>query len=576
MDKLLNFVIKSRIYLEGMFSSWIVDKMSRFPEEVQWMRLKKIIAQNKNTEYGKVHNFDKIHSVQDFQKNVPVNDYEDLRPWIDKEDQTGEHAILPDHPLRYAVTSGTTGKPKFIPVLESTLRRQKLIQHLFIYKMMRSAPKMMDGKILSIVSPAVEGYVTDSGLPYGSTSGHIYESIPKLIRRKYIVPSKLFAIHDYDVKYLAILRLALQEKDISFVSTANPSTLSRLAKLFREKGPQLIQEVAEGTFSGMDKLNYAQKDTMKEALKKNPTRAAELQRVWDERKGQVRFQDIWPSIHAVACWTGGSSSIFLDQLKNEFAKGTVLRDLGYLSSEFRGTIPFSDDTDAGLPTFRSHFMEFAPQKEWDDGIQKFLGLHELKNGEKYYIFVTSDFGLYRYNMNDIVEVDGFFNKVPMLKFVQKGKGVTNITGEKLYESQVLSAVDQLETVLGINSNFFLMVANEGEARYTFYYEPQEATSDKARSNSVNMEKRLDSLLREINIEYDVKRSSGRLKDIDVAVLKNGSYEEFKRYSISNGQREGQFKIVALQYKKDLKFNFEDFRQKTSSTTVTLSGSNIQA
>jgi hypothetical protein len=574
--KILTLLIKTRIYAEGMISSWVVDKLARYPQEVQKMRLMNIIKKNAETEYGKAHGFDKITSVEDFRRQVPVNDYEDLRPWIEKEDQTGGRSITKKGAVRYAVTSGTTGKPKFIPVLESTLRRQKLIQHLFVYRMLKSAPTMMDGKILSIVSPAVEGYVTDSGKPYGSTSGHMYESIPKLIRKRYIVPSKIFGIHDYDTKYHAILRLAIQAKDITFVSTANPSTLARLAKLFRERGTELIKELAEGTFSEMDKLNFAQRETMKAALKKDPKRAEELKKIWDERKGAVRFQDIWPSIAAVACWTGGSSSIFLDQMKGEFAPGTLLRDLGYLSSEFRGTIPFSDNTNAGIPTFRSHYLEFVERDDWDSGKPTFLDLHELQNGKQYYIFVTSDFGLYRYNMNDIVEVDGFFNKVPLLRFIQKGKGVTNITGEKLYENQVLCAVDQLEKTLDLQSNFFMMVADEAGSRYTFYYEPFEDNSSAAVSKKEDIQNRLDTLLREINIEYDVKRSSGRLKDIDVAVLKAGSYEQFKRHSISNGQREGQFKIVALQYMKDIKFNFDDLRLQSRSTIQPTNGVNAEA
>ncbi len=572
---ILTGIIKARIYAEGMVTSWIVDKLAKYPREVQSMRLSKIIAKNKDTEYGRAHNFDKIRSVEDFRKYVPVNDYEDLRPWIEKEDQTGQRAILGSNTVRYAVTSGTTGKPKFIPVLESTLKRQKLIQHLFIYKMLKSAPKMLDGKILSIVSPAVEGYVTDSGKPYGSTSGHMYESIPKLIRRRYIVPSKIFGIHDYDTKYHAILRLAIQDRDITFVSTANPSTLARIAKLFRERGQEIIREVNDGSFGEMDKLNHAQRETMQAALKKDPARAEELKKIWEERKGQVRFQDLWPRISAVACWTGGSSSIFLDQLRGEFAPGTLLRDLGYLSSEFRGTIPFADNTNAGIPTFRSHFLEFVQRDDWDNGKMNFLDLQELQNGELYYIFVTSDFGLYRYNMNDIVEVDGFFNKVPLLKFIQKGKGVTNITGEKLYENQVLCAVDQLEKTLDLHSSFFLMVADEANSRYTFYYEPEDKCT-KAAGKQDDMQNRLDTLLREINIEYDVKRSSGRLKELDIAVLKHGSYEEFKRHSISNGQREGQFKIVALQYKKDIKFNFEDFRLQRLSTLIQIPTTNVEA
>jgi hypothetical protein len=556
---LLNSIMKARIYAEGMFSSWIIDKISQYPEEVQLTRLMKIIRKNEKTGYGKAHSFEKIKSVEDFRKAVPINDYEDLRPWIEREDQTNELALTPETPLRYAVTSGTTGKPKFIPVLESTLKRQRLIQHLFVYKMLKAAPKLLDGKIFSIVSPAVEGYLSDSGRPFGSTSGHMYESIPRLIQRKYVIPPKIFSIEDYDVKYQAILRLAIQDRDITFVSTANPSTLARLAKLFRETGLQLINDLAMGIFSESEKLNFAQKKSLMSRLKADPHRASELKKIWDEKKGLVCLKDIWPEIQAVACWTGGSSGIFLDQIKNEFNSKTLIRDLGYLSSEFRGTIPFSDQTNAGLPTFRSHFLEFVERDTWDSGKETFLGLHELQHSKQYYIFVTSDFGLYRYDMNDIVEVDGFFNKVPLLKFIQKGKGVTNITGEKLYENQVLIAVDQIENKICLNSTFFMMLANEKLSRYEFFYEPFEEKLLLSHQRKEDLAKNLDHTLRELNIEYDVKRSSNRLHDINVTILKPGTFEAFKRHSVLKGQREGQFKIIALQYKKDLSFDFEKFK-----------------
>jgi hypothetical protein len=164
-------------------------------------------------------------------------------------------------------------------------------------------------------------------------------------------------------------------------------------------------------------------------------------------------------------------------------------------------------------------------------------------------------------MNDIVEVDGFFNKIPLLKFIQKGKGVTNITGEKLYESQVLSAVDQVETTTRLNSTFFMMVADEEQSQYKLYYEPFEEKLSLSLQLKEDLSQKLDIILREINIEYDVKRSSDRLKDIEIVLLSPGTYEEYKRHSILKGQREGQFKIVALQYKKDLSFEFENFENQ---------------
>lgn len=554
---LINFLIKTRINLEGIIASYIVDKDAKDSKKTQERVLNRIISKARETEYGKAHHFDQIHSPEDYRKYVPVNEYEDLRPWIEKQDQTNLHTITPDHPLRYAVTSGTTGKPKFIPVLQSTLKSQQRIQRLFVYKLLKSRPKMLDGSILSVVSPATEGYITQSGRAFGSTSGHIYEGIPKLIKSKYIVPPEIFSISDYDLKYYMILRLALARQDVSFLSTANPSTIARIVKLINTRYDDLVDEIENGGFSAWDELNFAQKESLQGRLDPNPKRAQELKQLKEDKNGLVRIQDIWPDLQAVACWTGGSSSIFLDQLKGQFDEKTLVRDLGYLSSEFRGTIPFSSDSNAGIPTFRSNYWEFVDRDEWDAGNENFIGMDQVVDGKQYYIFVTTDAGLYRYNMNDVVEVSGFYHKVPLLKFVQKGKGVTNITGEKLYENQVITSVGKCEISMGLQSSFFIMSADEISASYKFYYEPTETHLDKAKELVKDTAQQLDTLLREINMEYDTKRNSERLKPVQICVLKPGTYENYKTFCLQQGQREGQFKIVALQYQKDLKFNFDE-------------------
>ena len=82
-----------------------------------------------------------------------------------------------------------------------------------------------------------------------------------------------------------------------------------------------------------------------------------------------------------------------------------------------------------------------------------MRLHELKQGKQYYIFATTFDGLYRYNINDIVKVKEFYLNTPCLEFVQKGKGTTNITGEKLYENQLVKAVKKAQKKFNYPSLF---------------------------------------------------------------------------------------------------------------------------
>ncbi len=527
--------------------------------------LMSVIRGNAETDFGREFKFSEVHSVEDYRKRVPILDYEKLRPYIEEQDKSNRPVLLRENPIFYAVTSGTTGKPKFIPVHKEALKAHKQSTNFFLYNFLKAAPQMFSGKILAIVSPAVEGYMEDSKRPYGSTSGQMYEGLSRFVKNLYVVPASVFAVEDYDLKYLTILRLALQERNISYLSTANPSTIAKLVNLLPLSLESMIDDIEAGTFREINRLDARSQTEVGERLAPSKARADELRRILQENP-KPKICDLWPNLQAVGTWMGGSSSIFLDQLKGQFSESTVIRDLGYLSSEFRGSVPVLTGTNAGVPTFWNGYYEFVEQNEWDQGNQNFLGLDELQNGKNYYIFITTNYGLYRYNMNDIVQVDGFYQSAPMIRFMQKGKGVTSITGEKLYESQVIQTVSQLDAEMGVNSEFYLMVCHPEEARYTLYYELSPKIKDAALASEgiASFEKvkvfqrRMDEILGEVNIEYASKRKSGRLQPLRLVVLKRGSFEQFKKFYLGQGQREGQFKIVALQFLKDLKFNFAPY------------------
>ena len=561
-------------FLSGILAPLVVRRKGRKTEKkflAQLDNLKQsqtellldIIRENQNTEFGKEYGFSEINSVADYRSKLPVLEYEAIRPYIEKQDKTGEPVLLAREPEFFAVTSGTTGKPKFIPVHDRALEDHKASTNLFIYSILKARPKMLSGKILAIVSPAVEGHMEDSGKPFGSTSGHMYESLSDFVKNKYVVPSEIFAVSDYDLKYELVLLLAMAEKNITYFTTPNPSTIAKLMKMIPGLLDTAIRVLETGYYEKSHLLSEKAQKDLANRLKINPRRASELKKL-KATLSEVRMQDLWPNLQAVSTWTGGSCSIFLDQINGQFSDSTLLRDPGYLSSEFRGSLPLSSDSNAGAPTVMATFYEFVQADAWDAGEKDFVMLHQLKDKEKYYVFITTAYGLYRYNMNDIVQADGsYLGKVPLLRFVQKGKGVTSITGEKLYENQVIEAVHKVEKEFGIEDQFFVVECNPETAQYTLYYEiAPKITDSRLEKNGVKaleelskMETRVDEIIREINMEYDTKRSSDRVKPLRLCLLKRGSYEHFKKFFLASGQREGQFKIVALQYKKDIKFDF---------------------
>ena len=132
--------------------------------------------------------------------------------------------------------------------------------------------------------------------------------------------------------------------------------------------------------------------------------------------------------------------------------------------------------------------------------------------------------------------------------------MTNITGEKIYENQVIETMRSMEKAFELDIRFYQMLANEKEARYELYIEP----ISEGKIDISTLTPFLDKALQSENIEYQSKRSSGRLRPLEIFPLKQGAFEMYKSFFLAQGQREGQFKPQILQYKKDLIFNITEY------------------
>ncbi len=522
------------------------------PVEVQTSLLRRLLLRNRDTRFGREHGFSTIKSYADFAAVVPVQTYETLRPYIDDQERTGEPVLNAEPPVMYARTSGTTGAAKLIPILQDTIQAHKRSQAIQSYVQFSTDARAYYGHCLAIVSPAEEGAL-DSGTPYGSTSGFMYENMPALARMKYVLPYEVFGITDYDLKYLLILRLAVTYRDVTHVACANPSTLVKLLSVLADNRATLLQDVIQGTFSRANDLSGELQAMIAPLLACSPARLAELRTVFASPR--PTFADLWPELRLVSTWTGGSCRIPLATVRPTLPPGTRVGELGYLASELRGTLVPDLDRDGGTPTIHENFFEFVERNDWDAGRRTFCLVDQIQPGKEYYIIPTTGAGLYRYFMNDIVRVTGSFHATPTIEFVQKGKGVTNITGEKLYESQVIEAVRLTEDETSPISGFFLMLADADRATYRLVIECSTPTETWWHKTLGSVERQLLSL----NVEYAAKRASGRLQHLELLPVRPGTGEAYKRHCLSQGQREGQFKLIALQYQADCTFPFADFR-----------------
>jgi hypothetical protein len=270
------------------------------------------------------------------------------------------------------------------------------------------------------------------------------------------------------------------------------------------------------------------------------------------RDGRLLPADYWPDLDLIGCWKGGTVGAHVAGFGAWFdPDGTspvAVRDWGYLSSEARGSIPLSDEGSGGVLTVGTNVYEFVDADELeaapdDPARWTFLGAHEVDSPRDYYVVLTTTGGLYRYDINDIVRVEGFYNDAPIITFQRKGRGMTSLTGEKVSENQVIEAVTSAASAAGLGLAHFRALADVEAARYVFQVEPQgELSEPQARSLLVAIEQRLVAL----NLEYEGKRRSERLLPPVLQVMRQGWHDRGKE---QQGPRLFQSKTVVLEPKE---------------------------
>lgn len=515
-------------------------KQTHDPQVVQHALLERILTIQADTIFGKKHQFSRLRGYHEFRLGVPIQSYEDLRPYLQTQEATKGRELNHEQPVSYAVTSGTTGKPKMIPILPHTIQMFRHYQLLSTYAQYQGIPKIFQGTMLVLAGQEIEGYL-ESGTQFGSMSGFLTAALPSVLQPKMFLPKAVQGITEYQQKYLYLAAWALSQPDLSVVATANPSTFLKLLEVGRQHFSQLVGQLG---------LNR----------KKTPDWVAPFPRLSRSRlrylqsfigqEDQLTVEALWPKLKAVVTWTGGSCGVLIPSLKTKLSTKTAIVEMGYLSSECLGSLNVDVQTNQCVPTFHENFFEFVEQADWDADRPNTLTLDQLEGGKRYYVLVTTMNGLYRYLMNDLIEVTGWFHRTPTIRFVQKGKGVTNLTGEKLYEFHVMNAVEGIKQAYQTTVDFYVMLADPLTLQYTLYLEHPPL--------DFFVGYKLEQRMGQANLEYQAKRESERLQPLRIVYLQPGTGEAYKAHCLKQGQRDAQFKVVRLQYAKDCSFNFPNY------------------
>jgi len=503
---------------------------------VQQRVLHRKLALNADSDFGRDHHFDRIKNYRDFAANVPVRDYEYYKPYIEQAKRGRTHALLGSRQrlLMFALTSGTTDQPKFIPVTKAFLRDYRSGWTVFGVKMFMDHRDAVLRPILQVTSPMDE-FTTDAGTPCGAITGLMAATQKRLVRRYYASPLEPAHIADATAKYYTIMRLAIP-RDVAFIITANPATQLRLASVADEHRDLLIRDIHDGALTHDLPIEPHIRNRLEPSLQPDPHLARRLERLVAEHDALLP-RHYW-RLSFLANWIGGTLGLYLRQLPRYFGDLPV-RDIGLLASEGRMSVPLTDGTAAGVLDFQHNFFEFVPADQIESSQPDVLRSGELQIGEEYFVLLTTASGLYRYDIRDRVRVVDYLGQAPVIEFLHKGAHVSSMTGEKLTERQVVHAVQQLSQQLGLTIESFVLAPRWADP--PFYRLHVETAHLPSNLSGDRICRQLDDALSQANIEYRSKRQTGRLGPLQLNLLPDGCLARLDRQTSQRRGRAEQFK-----------------------------------
>jgi hypothetical protein len=505
-----------------------------------------------------------LHTVQtsaDLRRRIPVTRYDDYAADIERMKAGRPRALLGTRNklLMFTLSSGTTSGSKFIPITDRFLKDYKRGWQIWGIRTFDAHPGMNARHIVQLSSD-YDRYRSTGGTPCGNISGLVAAMQKRIVKAMYTVPGAVAKITNPEAKNYTTLRLSLADANIGLVMTANPSTLIHLARIADRRREELIRDIADGTLAVQADLPDAVQTALRRRTgKRDKRRARELERIV-ERTGDLFPKDYWPQVELAAVWTGGSAGSYLHSLRKYFGNIPVC-DHGLSASEGRMTIPVNDGTAAGILDVATHYFEFIPEEEYENEHPTVLEAHELEEGRNYFILLTTSSGFYRYDICDVVRCTGFHGTTPLLEFLHKGAHISNITGEKISESQVVAAVSGCLEQMQIELRHFTVAPVWSEPPY--YQLLAEERDFSAPDVIEQFVARVDARLQEINCEYRDKRQTGRLARMTFLSLPDGAWRQFTR------QRQQSLGGSLEQYKHpclvpDLKFGEQFLRQFVES------------
>lgn len=402
-------------------------------EETQRRYLLALLRRNAGTQFGAKHNFSQIASVAEYQQRVPLNPYEIFTPYIEAIAR-GEANVLTTDPVRlFQPTSGSTSGSKLIPWTRAAGNEFRRGIHPWLAALYQRQPALLKGTAYWSISPPATPLRTHGRLRVGFDHDAEYLGFlgKQLFSLVSSVPSSVAVCRDVNKFRTRTLLSLLANEDLCLISVWSPTFLTTLLEDFVARQDEILELLAKSSLS-------------------NARRRSELIRtVVQDSRGPIAFEQVWPNLKIVSCWTHGSSAIYAENLRRFFPT-VEIQGKGLVATEAFVSLPFQEQADPVLAV-TSHFFEFQNPVTMEISLA-----HELAVGSEYLVVVTTGSGLYRYPLGDRIHVTGFVHGAPCFRFICREGLVSDLFGEKLHAAFVGKVVHHALAQQNIHPSFLLL------------------------------------------------------------------------------------------------------------------------
>lgn len=533
---------------------------SRNAFAVQERTLRHLMRDNKTTVYGKAHHFDKVKTVADYQAIVPLATYADFEDYVHRMAKGEKGLITNRYVRRFTESSGSTGRSKLVPLSGYA---EWNCQCFSFSAPVGCAVKYFakKGRPLPPQRGLLTAEIGKRKLPGGATVSCL-SSIP-LLNLRPIVPfitsspvEVLFpeADTDMDMHYVK-LRFALQDADISYLGTIFITTLESMFFYMEENWEMLCNDIEHGTIDASIRMPDHIRKKLEKRLKPRPKRAAflrsEFAKGFDDEPIIPR---IWPKCEWLYGMGTGALSHYAKKLRRYIGEEMPIHYLGYAATEALMAVPIELDSFEYVLLPHNAFFEFLPL-DAPEGTRP-LTIAEVEVGKEYELILTNLSGFYRYRIEDVVKVTGFYHQSPKVTFCYRLNQIANISGEKVNQM----AFDEIVGNFSEKMNDLFVGYSIYADRSTspgHYVLLIESTRDHTPADEAEYARIFEETFCAGNVSVEPLIKSGALGHCEVKFLRKGTNDAYRELLRANGANLNQIKPIKVITTEEQKSFFFD-------------------